>query len=335
MYSLLRPWLFKMDAEKAHKFTLSALRWAPSACFPTPALNPVNVLGMKFPHPVGLAAGLDKNGEYLDALAKIGFSFIEVGTVTPRPQLGNPKPRLFRAPEIQAIVNRMGFNNHGVEALVNNIKKSKYQGILGINIGKNKDTPLDKAVDDYVIGMRAVYPYASYITINISSPNTPDLRELQKGHFFSSLLSQLQDEQKRLADSHERHVPLVVKISPDESEDTLKEMTESMLAYGIAGIIATNTTSQPEYFANLPLYMKQGGLSGAPLNSLSTACLRLIKKYVGNDMVLIGVGGIQELANAQEKIDAGASLVQVYSGLIYQGPELVSQLAAGLNLDKK
>lgn len=330
MYSLLRPWLFKIDAEKAHGVVLSMLDWVPKGCFPKTAINKVNALGIEFMHPVGLAAGLDKNGEYLNALAKIGFSFIEVGTVTPRPQLGNPKPRLFRVPKQQAIVNRMGFNNHGVDALINNIKESNFQGVLGINIGKNKDTPLDCAVDDYLICMRAVYHYASYITINISSPNTPDLRQLQKGHYFSVLLSQLHAEQKQLADKHSRHVPLVVKVSPDEDDETLKGMIECMLSNGIEGVIATNTTAQPEYFAQLPSIMKPGGLSGKPLSARSNSCLRLLKKYVGTDISLIGVGGVDDVASAQEKINAGASLVQVYSGLIYQGPELISQLAAGL-----
>jgi dihydroorotate dehydrogenase len=335
MYSLVRPWLFKMDAEKAHGVALSLLNLAPRFCFSQPSSNPVNVLRMTFPHPVGLAAGLDKNGEYLDALAKIGFSFLEVGTVTPKPQVGNPKPRLFRVPELKAIVNRMGFNNLGVTALVENIKKSNYRGILGINIGKNKDTLLSKAVEDYLFCMRAVYPYSSYITINISSPNTPDLRQLQQGQYFSHLLSQLQLEQMRLADTHQRHVPLVVKVSPDEDEETLKEMTDSMLTYGIEGIIATNTTSQRGFFTGLPQIMSQGGLSGKPLSSLSTTTLRILKELVGDDITLIGVGGVDDGVSAQEKIDAGASLVQVYSGLIYQGPELVSQLAAQLLLNKK
>jgi dihydroorotate dehydrogenase len=335
MYSLLRPWLFKLDAEQAHGVVLSTLNWVPKRCFATPAINKVEVMGMEFLHPVGLAAGLDKNGEYLDALAKIGFSFIEIGTVTPRPQLGNPKPRLFRVLDQQAVVNRMGFNNHGVDALVNNIKKSPFQGILGVNIGKNKDTPLDSAVDDYLFCMRAVYPYASYITVNISSPNTPDLRQLQKSHYFSKLLSQLHTEQLRLTDRDGRQVPLVVKISPDEDDETLKAMVHIMLEHDIKGIIATNTTSQPEYFRQLPPRMKQGGLSGKPLQSLSTSCLRLLKRYVGDDMALIGVGGVHDTASAQEKMDAGASLVQVYSGLIYQGPELVLQLAAGLMVGKK
>jgi dihydroorotate dehydrogenase len=334
MYSTIRPWLFKMDAEKAHDLALSALQYVPQCVFPKPSNNPVQALGMTFPHPVGLAAGLDKNGEYLDALAKIGFSFIEVGTVTPKPQTGNPKPRLFRAPEMQAIVNRMGFNNQGVDALVAHVKNAQYRGILGINIGKNKDTPLAQALDDYIYCMRAVYVYASYITINISSPNTPDLRLLQTGTYFSSLLAALKTEQKRLSDIHQKHVPLVIKISPDEPEEALKEMAGCMLDQGIEGIIATNTTSQADFFVDLPSTMKQGGLSGKPLSALSTRCLRLLKEYVGDAITLIGVGGIHDVASAQDKINAGASLVQVYSGLIYRGPKLVSELSGGLYTKK-
>lgn len=334
MYSMLRPWLFKMDAEKAHRLALSALNIVPRFCFPQPAMNPVRALGIDFYHPVGLAAGLDKNGAHLDALAKLGFSFIEVGTVTPKPQVGNPRPRLFRAPEQQAIVNRMGFNNHGVEALVANIKRSSYRGILGINIGKNRDTLLSNAVDDYLLCMRAVYAHASYITVNISSPNTPDLRQLQKGFYFSYLLERLQTEQKQLSETYNRHVPLVIKISPDEGAETLKEMAESMLKYGIEGIIATNTSSRKDYFSELPHIMKQGGISGAPIHSLSTSCLRLLKEYVGDEISLIGVGGINSLVTAQEKIDAGASLVQLYTGLIYEGPELISKIAGRLDLSK-
>lgn len=334
MYSLLRPWLFKMDAEKAHEVTLGALTWAPRILFSKPEENRVRALNLDFSHPVGLAAGLDKNGQYLDGLAKLGFSFIEVGTITPRAQSGNPKPRLFRSPAQQALVNRMGFNNQGVDVLVENIKNSNYKGLLGINIGKNKDTPLADAVDDYLFCMRAVYPLASYITINISSPNTPDLRQLQKGTYFSALLAKLKDEQLYLEDRYARHVPLVIKISPDEDEETLKEMAQSMLINGIEGIIATNTTAKPKFFSQFPDEMKQGGLSGKPLQSLASSCLRLLKSYVGKDIALIGVGGIDNVASAQEKIDAGASLIQVYTGLIYQGPELVSRVAKGLKIGK-
>lgn len=330
LYSILRPLLFRIDAERAHSLSLSALHFAPKACFKNPESRPVQAMGLQFPHAVGLAAGLDKNGEHLDALAKLGFSFIELGTVTPRPQAGNPKPRLFRLPEAQALINRMGFNNQGVDALVNHVQKSQYQGVLGINIGKNKDTPLEKAADDYLHCLAKVYAHASYITINISSPNTPDLRQLQQGAYFADLLSQLQAEQTRLADKFQRHVPLVVKVSPDEDQETLKQMTEVILSHGIAGIIATNTTNSREGVKNLSAAAETGGLSGQPLRELSLQCLRLLKQYVGDAVTLIGVGGIDSCDSAQEKLDAGASLVQVYSGLIYRGPELVYELAAGL-----
>lgn len=331
MYSLIRPLLFKLDAERAHNLALSTLDYIPSFFFKQVQGKPVNAMGLTFPHPVGLAAGLDKNGEHLDALAKLGFSFIELGTVTPRPQPGNPPPRLFRLPEAQAIINRMGFNNQGVDALVAHVKKARYQGILGINIGKNKDTSLDNAGNDYLYCLRAVYSLASYVTINISSPNTPDLRQLQQGDYFVHLLTQLRDEQARLAELHQRHVPLLVKISPDERDETIKQMTEIILNYGVEGIIATNTTCSRESVAHLPYAQEQGGLSGKPVTDLSNRCLRLIKQYVGDAVTLIGVGGIDSVAAAQEKLDAGASLVQVYSGLIYQGPSLVNRIVSDLS----
>lgn len=331
MYSLIRPLLFKIDAEKAHSLVLSSLHFIPEFYFKHPQGKPVQAMGLTFPHQVGLAAGLDKNGQHLDALAKLGFSFIELGTVTPRPQEGNPKPRLFRLPEAQAIINRMGFNNKGVDALVTNVRNSGYKGILGINIGKNKDTSLDKAANDYAYCLRTVYEYASYVTVNISSPNTPDLRQLQQGDYFSALLSQLQMEQSRLSDKYQRHVPLVVKVSPDESEETLKEMTEVILNYGVEGIIATNTTCSREQVKNIQHAEEQGGLSGKPLRDLSTGCLQLLKKYTGNAVTLIGVGGIDSSQSAQEKLHAGATLLQVYSGLIYQGPGLIPQLVKGIN----
>lgn len=331
MYSILRPLLFSMDAEKAHAFSLSALHYIPKFCFKEAKAKSVDALGLHFPHSVGLAAGLDKNGEHLDALAKLGFSFIELGTITPRPQIGNPKPRLFRIPEARAIINRMGFNNQGVDALVAHVKKSRYTGVLGINIGKNKDTSLDHAADDYIHCLAKVYEYASYVTINISSPNTPDLRQLQQKEYFAHLMSQIQVEQKKLADKFQRHVPLVVKLSPDEGVETLKQMTEVILSYGVEGIIATNTTCSRPGITHLPYADEVGGLSGNPLQELSTQCLRLLKQYVGNDVTLIGVGGIDSRASAQEKLDAGASLVQIYSGLIYKGPILVNQLVTQLN----
>lgn len=328
---MFRSILFSLDEEKAHSLALSALHYVPRFCFKHPSGKSVKAMGLGFSHAVGLAAGLDKNGEHLDALAKLGFSFIELGTVTPRPQIGNPKPRLFRLLKEQAIINRMGFNNQGVDALVQYVKNANYDGILGINIGKNKDTSLDKAAEDYLYCLTKVYEHSSYITINISSPNTPDLRQLQQGTYFAHLLSQLQNEQIKLADQFQRHVPLVVKVSPDESDETLKQMTEVILSHGVEGIIATNTTCSREGVEQELHAKEQGGLSGRPLAVRSTQCLRLLKQYVGNSVALIGVGGINDCETAQEKLDAGATLLQIYSGLIYQGPGLVNELVTGLN----
>lgn len=331
MYQLIRPLLFCLEAETAHAYALSALRYMPRFMFDKVPTNSVHAFGLTFPHAIGLAAGLDKNGAYLDALAKLGFSFIEVGTVTPRPQLGNPRPRLYRLPKADAIINRMGFNNHGVDALLANISKSHYKGILGINIGKNKNTPLNKAVYDYVHCLRKVYSYASYVTINISSPNTPDLRQLQHGDYFRDLISRLREEQLALADTHQRYVPLVVKLSPDERDETLKNMADVIVSWGLDGIIATNTTCDRIGVQALPYGNEKGGLSGGPLAARSTDCLRVLKQVVGDDITLIGVGGITNPAVAREKIAAGASLLQVYTGLIYQGPGLVKQLVEGIN----
>ncbi len=326
----MRPLLFSMEAEKAHQFTLSALHWLPKTCFRQPESKPVSAMGLKFAHPVGLAAGLDKNGEHLDALSKLGFSFIELGTVTPRPQKGNPKPRLFRLPQTAAIINRMGFNNLGVDALTANIKKAQYKGVLGINIGKNKETPLTAAADDYLHCLRKVYCYASYVTINISSPNTPDLRLLQQDEFFRHLLTRLSEEQRRLADKYQYFVPLVIKLSPDETDETLKKMAEVILEKGISGIIATNTTCSRDNVSHLPFGSEQGGLSGNPLAKRSTECLEILKAMVGDKVTLIGVGGIDNPQVASEKLQAGASLLQVYTGLIYKGPGLVRSLVAGI-----
>ncbi len=277
---------------------------------------------------MGLAAGFDTNGVYLSGLAKLGFAFIEVGGVTPLPQRGNPQPRIFRLPEQQAIINRMGFSNQGVDALVANIKKSHYQGILGVNIGKNKDTPLNKAGEDYRYCLQRIYPYASYVTINISSPNTPDLRQLQQKEYFADLMSLLREEQLRLAQEYQRFVPLVVKISPDEEDENLKAMTEVMLRCEISGIIATNTTGSREGVTHLVHGNEQGGLSGKPLRQRATHCLHLMHSYVGDQITLIGLGGIDDVNVAQEKKAAGATLLQVYTGLIYQGPGLIARLAA-------
>lgn len=335
MYQLIRPLLFSMDAEKAHSFVLAGLHYLPAFCFKKPKNYPVKALGFEFSHPIGLAAGVDKNGVHLDALAKVGFSFIEIGTVTPRPQLGNPKPRLFRLPPAHAVINRMGFNNHGVDAVIANIKKAKYHGILGINIGKNKDTPLENAVDDYLYCLRKVYLHASYVTINISSPNTPHLRELQLGDYFNNLLNELREEQLQLTDLHQRYVPLLVKLSPDETDETLKRMAEVIVSLGIDGIIATNTTCSRAEVQGLPFADEQGGLSGKPLASSSTRCLRVLKQAVGDSVTLIGVGGIDNVAIANEKLEAGASLLQIYTSLVYQGPGLVNKLVEGIQIEPR
>jgi dihydroorotate dehydrogenase len=331
LYDWLRPALFMLNPERAHDWTLRALHLAPTQFFQE-NLNhsPIYAMGLTFPHPVGLAAGLDKDGMHLDALSKLPFSYIEVGTVTPKPQIGNPKPRLFRLKKSEALINRMGFNNRGVDALVLRLQKTHYQGILGINIGKNKDTPLERAVDDYVYCMNKVYPYASYITVNISSPNTPDLRQLQQPDFFSDLLKQLRQTQLKLRDLYQRHVPLVVKISPDETPDTLKQMAAIILEQGIEGIIATNTTCSRVGVEGEAEKNETGGLSGKPLFAASTATLRLIKQEVGDAVTLIGVGGIDSGSAAFEKIQAGASLLQVYSGLIYKGPRLIEDIVSTL-----
>ncbi len=331
MYQLIRPLLFRLDPEVAHHVGLSALHYLPGCCFDKPKNSSVSAMGLEFPHPIGLAAGLDKNGEHLDVLAKLGFSFIELGTVTPRPQVGNPKPRLFRIPKAHALINRMGFNNHGVDVLLANVKKAQYRGILGINIGKNKETPLEKAVDDYLYCLRKVYLHASYVTVNISSPNTPDLRELQQIYYFKHLINELREEQLQLADVHQRYVPIVVKISPDESDETLKKMADVIVSLGLDGMIATNTTCARDAVHALPYGDEPGGLSGQPLVRQSTHCLQVLKQVVGDDVVLIGVGGIDNLDVANEKLQAGASLLQVYTGLIYQGPGLVKTLVKGLS----
>ncbi len=331
MYSLIRPILFCLDPETAHDLSLSALHYLPSCLFSKVRGQAVNAMGLEFPHPVGLAAGLDKNGDHLDALSKLGFSFIELGTVTPRPQMGNPKPRLFRLPKAQAIINRMGFNNHGVDALLVNINKARYRGILGINIGKNKDTPLNQSVDDYLYCLRKVYSRASYVTINVSSPNTPDLRQLQHGEYFRDLINQLREEQLVLADTYQHYVPLVVKLSPDEDDETLKKMADVVVSHGIDGIIATNTTSARDAVHTLRHGQEQGGLSGQPLIERSTQCLRVLKQVVGHDVTLIGTGGIASPDVAREKMAAGADLLQVYTGLIYQGPGLVKRLVEGIS----
>jgi dihydroorotate dehydrogenase len=279
---------------------------------------------------VGLAAGLDKNGEIINALAAFGFGHIEIGTVTPRAQPGNPKPRMFRLPQAQGIINRMGFNNEGVDALVANVKRAKYKGILGINIGKNADTPIEKAADDYLIGLRKVYEHASYVAINISSPNTKNLRQLQGGDELDALLGQLKTEQEKLAQLHGKYIPLAVKIAPDLDADQIKSIAALLIKHRIDGVIATNTTLSREGVEGLPHGNEAGGLSGAPVRDKSTAVIRQLAAELKGALPIIGVGGILTGADAVEKMQAGAALVQVYSGMIYRGQELVTECAAAI-----
>lgn len=339
MYPLIRSALFALDPETAHHATLDALKSA--HCLGTlpllvkrPASDPRTVMGLTFPNPIGLAAGLDKNGAYIDALAALGFGFIEIGTVTPRPQPGNPKPRLFRLPEAQAIINRMGFNNNGVDALVENVKRAKYKGILGINIGKNADTPIEKAADDYLIGLRKVYTHASYVAINISSPNTKNLRQLQSGDELDALLSQLKTEQEHLAELHGKYVPLALKIAPDLDAEQIKQIAALLIRHRIDGVIATNTTLSREGVENLPHGNEAGGLSGSPVRDKSTAVIRQLATELNGALPIIGVGGILQGTDALEKMQAGAALVQFYSGMIYRGWELVAECAAAVKHTK-
>lgn len=330
MYSIARSVLFKLSAETAHDLTLEALaagarlRLLP-ALVPNVVDLPVTVMGIVFPNPVGLAAGLDKNASAVDGLAALGFGFLEVGTTTPKPQSGSPKPRLFRLPQAQALINRMGFNNKGVDHLIENIKKAKFKGVLGINIGKNFDTPVTEATSDYIICMQKVYAYASYITINVSSPNTPGLRDLQYGESLSQLLGALKQEQAVLEKTHGRYVPLAVKIAPDMDAEQLQGVAHCVLEQKMDGVIATNTTLSREGVAELEFGDQAGGLSGAPVRHKSTQTIADLYAILGDQVPIIGVGGISSGEDVSEKLAAGAKLVQVYTGLIYQGPGLVKQ----------
>lgn len=328
-YAIVRPALFALDAELAHHITLSSLKALERAKLvraprPRPGCGR-KVMGIEFPNPVGLAAGLDKNGEYIDALATLGFGFIEIGTVTPRAQRGNPRPRLFRISEAEAIINRMGFNNDGVDRLVANVHRSSWRGILGINIGKNFDTPQEHAVRDYVSCLRKVYGLASYVTINISSPNTKGLRELQGADQLDGLLAALTAERSALAERYGRRVPLALKIAPDLEPAQISAVAELLQKYGIDAVIATNTTIERGGVTGLRNATESGGLSGAPLTTRSSAIVVRLARALSGAVPIIGVGGIMRGADARAKLDAGASLVQVYTGLIYRGPRLVSE----------
>lgn len=333
-YNLLRPALFSLDPETAHDATLTSLNTAYclglSRLIPKPQDDPRNVMGLDFPNPVGLAAGLDKNGDCINGLAALGFGFIEIGTITPRPQPGNPRPRLFRLPEAKAIINRMGFNNHGVDALVANVERANFKGVLGINIGKNADTPIEKAADDYLICLRKVYAHASYVTVNISSPNTKNLRQLQGGDELDALLTQLKSEQEKLAQQQGRYVPLALKIAPDLDAEQIKQIASLLIKHRIDGVIATNTTLSREGVEGLVHGNETGGLSGAPVKDKSTAVIRALSAELGRALPIIGVGGISSGADALGKMQAGASLVQIYSGLIYRGQSLVTEAAEAI-----
>jgi dihydroorotate dehydrogenase len=340
MYTHLRDLLFKLDAETSHEFSLDLIGAAERLhlikLFLTaiPA-NPVEVMGITFPNPVGLAAGLDKNGDYFNALGAMGFGSVEIGTITPKPQAGNPKPRLFRIPEAQAIINRMGFNNKGMDHLVAQVKRRRYSGVLGINIGKNATTPVENAADDYVICMQKVYAHADYITVNVSSPNTQGLRDLQFGDSLNRLLETIKIEQTKLQILHGRYVPVAVKIAPDMDSEAVAQVAQSLLAQGIDGVIATNTTIGREGVEEFETSVETGGLSGFPVRDKSTRVISALYAELGDKLPIIGVGGITDGASAAEKIKAGAKLVQVYSGFIYRGPALIGEAARAIAQLKK
>jgi dihydroorotate dehydrogenase len=328
MYSLIRRALFISDPETAHGFALEGLRLgygvgATRLLFCKTRSLPVTVMGLRFPNPVGMAAGMDKNGDYIDALGSLGFGFIEIGTVTPRPQPGNPKPRIFRIEQAKAMINRLGFNNKGVDHLVEQVKKHQYGGILGINIGKNFDTPNEKAADDYLVCLEKVYPYADYITVNISSPNTRGLRDLQDAKQLDSLLAALNGRRLQLADKYQKRVPLVVKVAPDLEDEQIPGIAEVVARNEFDGLIATNTTIARDAVKGMRHADEQGGLSGAPLKEKANHVLARFRAHLPPEIALIGTGGITEGKDAVEKIELGADLVQFYTGFVYKGPDLV------------
>ncbi len=337
-YALTRPFLFGLDPEAAHELTLNALagvQRTPLMCLlAQPRIDdPATVAGLRFPNRIGLAAGLDKNGRCIDAFGAMGFGFVEVGTVTPRPQPGNAKPRMFRLPEAQALINRMGFNNDGVEAFVANVRRARFRqggGILGLNIGKNAATPIERAVDDYLAGLDAVHAHADYVTVNISSPNTKNLRELQSDDSLDALLGALRQRRAALDDAHGRRVPMFVKIAPDLDEAQVRSIAAALQRHGVDGVIATNTTVAREAVQHLPHGTEAGGLSGAPVREAANRVIGLLRAALGPGFPIIGVGGVMSAADARAKIDAGADLVQLYTGFIYGGPPLVTACARAL-----
>ncbi|MDP2243284.1 quinone-dependent dihydroorotate dehydrogenase [Pseudomonas sp.] len=330
MYTLARQLLFKLSPETSHELTIDLVgaggRLGLNGLLSkAPASLPVNVMGLEFANPVGLAAGLDKNGDAIDGFAQLGFGFVEIGTVTPRPQPGNPKPRLFRLPEAEAIINRMGFNNLGVDHLLGRVQAAKYKGVLGINIGKNFDTPVERAVDDYLLCLDKVYAHASYVTVNVSSPNTPGLRSLQFGDSLKQLLEALRLRQEDLTRQHGKRVPLAIKIAPDMSDEETVEVAKALVEAGMDAVIATNTTLGREGVQGLEFGDEAGGLSGAPVRDKSTHIVKVLAAELAGRLPIIAVGGITEGKHAGEKIAAGASLVQIYSGFIYKGPALIRE----------
>jgi dihydroorotate dehydrogenase len=334
LYPLLRSLLFTLPPEAAHSVALKSLQLAripaAGALRPLVAADPVQLMGLTLPNRIGLAAGLDKNGEYIDALAALGFGFIEIGTVTPKPQDGNPRPRLFRLPGQRALINRMGFNNKGIDHLLAQVKQSHYRGILGINIGKNKNTPADRSIDDYLECMKKAYSVASYIAINISSPNTPGLRDLQNTQELAPLLAELTRLRKQLIAQSGRDVPLVVKVAPDLLPPQIEAIAQAVADQAIDGLIVSNTTVGRAGVEGEKYAAETGGMSGAPLMAPSTAVLRAFAQRLPKKVVLIGVGGILDAADAVAKIKAGAQLVQVYSGFIYRGPGLIREISKAL-----
>lgn len=337
MYPLLRNLMFKLDAEASHHFGMTSLKWLEMTgllglLVPKMPTVPVHIMGLRFSNPVGLAAGLDKNADYLEALQTLGFGFIEVGTVTPRPQAGNAQPRLFRLPEAAAIINRMGFNNLGVDHLLEQVQAAQTDALIGINIGKNADTLVEKALDDYLIGLQKAYPHADYITINISSPNTPGLRNLQFGEALDDLLGALKTRQTELAEQWQRYVPMAVKVAPDLSVEEVQQLAECFGRFKIDAVIATNTTLSRDGITGLSHADEAGGLSGKPVFAKSTEIVRLFRQFLPSEVPIIAAGGIMSADDAMQKLEAGAQLIQIYSGLIYQGPKLIQDIVKTIQL---
>jgi dihydroorotate dehydrogenase len=335
LYQAVRPLLFQLDPESAHLASLQGLKLAHRAglsrlILKTVKTRPVQAMGLEFPNPLGLAAGLDKHAEYVDALGSIGFGFLEIGGVTPRPQPGNPRPRVFRLPEQEAIINRFGFNSVGIDRFVENLRRASYRGILGVNLGKNKETPLDRAVDDYALSLEKIYPYAHFATINVSSPNTPNLRQLQSAGELGPLLAAMHKRREELTQQHGRRVALALKIAPDLTDAEIDMMAKTAVEHGMDAIIATNTTLSRDRVRGLPHGNEEGGLSGAPLRELSTEIIRKLARALDGALPIIGVGGIMEAQHARDKLAAGATLLQLYCGLVYRGPDVVADIVNGL-----